>query len=156
MNMSNNKRWGLVVFFSLIIFATLPFARNAWDFIGDKNAYIMLLGMYCVSAGYIYYRYKKLYILALLFIFTAVIFKLIPLPIERIHFVQYGLLGWMAYWAAGKHKWAFFIALIYVVTIGVLDEVIQGILPNRYFDWRDIWMNIIGGCLGLGFRNYAR
>jgi hypothetical protein len=33
--------------------------------------------------------------------------------------------------------------------IGTIDEVYQGILPLRYFTWYDIFLNGLGGVLGL-------
>lgn len=33
--------------------------------------------------------------------------------------------------------------------LGTIDELYQGILPLRYFAWRDIVMNGLGGLLGL-------
>ena len=32
---------------------------------------------------------------------------------------------------------------------GIIDELYQGILPLRYFAWRDIALNGLGGLLGL-------
>lgn len=166
MNMSNNKRcpalfrkragrWTVVVLYTLIILATLPFVRNVWDWVGESRGYILLISLYCGAAGFIYIRYKNILFLGLIFLISLAIFKLIPLPIERIHFIEYGVLGWLVWRAAGEKKWGFVIALGYIVVISVLDEVIQGILPNRFYDIRDIWMNIVGGCIGLVLRMHA-
>jgi len=33
--------------------------------------------------------------------------------------------------------------------LGVIDELYQGVLPLRYFTWYDIFLNMLGGLLGL-------
>lgn len=154
--MSNSKKWILVILYTLFIFATLPFARNIWNWTGAERAYVLLIASYCGAVGYIYYRYKNILIIGLISLICLAIFKIIPLPIERIHFIEYGILGWMVWWAAGKRRRSFAIALGYIIAISILDEVIQGILPNRYYDIRDVLMNITGGSLGLVLKGYAR
>lgn len=145
-----DKKWLIVVAYTILILATLPWARNLWDLAGDRNGFYILAGLYICSAGFLYIRYKNIFIIGLLGSIGFAIFKLIPLPIERIHFIEYGILGWLSYWAGSKK------AFLYVVTIGIIDELIQGILPNRYFDIRDIFMNVIGGCIGIFMRLYER
>ena len=170
MNMSNNKRylavlkccpkmagrWVVVVLYTLILLATLPFARIMWDWIGTERGYVLLIGLYCSAIGYMYFRYKNILIIGLAFLIILAIFKIIPLPIERIHFIEYGLLGWLVWWTIGERKWGFIMALGYIVAISILDEIIQGMLPNRVYDIRDIWMNAVGGSLGLVLGIYER
>ena len=36
-----------------------------------------------------------------------------------------------------------------ISVLGTIDELYQGILPLRYFNWRDIFLNGLGGLLGL-------
>jgi VanZ family protein len=74
------------------------------------------------------------------------------IPIERIHILEYGILGWFAGRdLVGKEKkiWGILLALIFVGLIGVLDEVFQAILPYRYFDLRDVGFNELGGVWGV-------
>lgn len=148
--MSNNKKWWIVFGYTILILATLPWARQLWDFVGNRNGFFALIGLYVCSAGLLYIRIRSIIFIGLFSIIAVAIFRLIPLPIERIHFIEYGLLGWLSYWAGGKK------ALIYVIAIGIIDELIQGILPNRYFDMRDIIMNIIGGGMGIIMGVYGR
>lgn len=149
-------RWIVVILYTLILLVTLSVARNVWEWIGAKQAYIVLIVLYCGAVGFIYYRYKNILVIGLLLLISIAIFRLIPLPVERIHFIEYGILGWLVWWAAGKRKWGLITALGYIIAISILDEVIQGILPNRVYDIRDILMNVAGGGLGLALRIYAR
>jgi VanZ family protein len=43
------------------------------------------------------------------------------------------------------------ISSILVFIIGLVDEFIQWLLPNRVGDLRDVAMNTIGGLLGIWF-----
>jgi ABC-type xylose transport system permease subunit len=36
-----------------------------------------------------------------------------------------------------------------ISVLGTIDELYQGVLPIRYFNWRDIFLNGLGGLLGL-------
>lgn len=141
-----NKKWLVVFIYTILILAILPWARQVWGFVGDRNGLFIIIGLYVGSI----IRIRNIWLMGLLAVIAIIIFKLIPLPIERIHFIEYGILGWLSYWAFGKK------ALIYVVTIGIIDELIQGALPNRIFDTRDILMNVIGGGLGIAMRIYER
>ena len=61
---------------------------------------------------------------------------------ERVHFIQYGLLGLLV---SRAYKISSFKMLLVsgllIVSVGLVDEIIQWYLPNRYGDIRDIVMN---------------
>jgi hypothetical protein len=44
---------------------------------------------------------------------------------------------------------AFAMALGLTALAGLGDELWQGVLPNRHFDWRDVRLNAISGALAL-------
>lgn len=73
---------------------------------------------------------------------------------ERVHFMQYGL---MAVLAAGALRWhvsvaqAYLGALVLTTLVGWGDEVLQDVLPYRYYDLRDVVLNGEGAGLGLLF-----
>jgi hypothetical protein len=78
----------------------------------------------------------------------------LKLPEERIHFVEYGILAFFLFRAlridlplVPSFVWAFVIASL----IGWGDEGIQYLLPNRYYDNRDVLLNSISALLGLFF-----
>ena len=69
---------------------------------------------------------------------------------ERVHFIQYGLLGLLV--SRAYKISSFNILLVYclfIMSVGLVDEIIQWFLPNRYGDIRDVVMNSLGGVSGL-------
>ena len=75
-------------------------------------------------------------------------------PEEALHFVQYGLLSALAYRAfaeGGANRGTYLCAFLLTAILGSVDEVIQWLVPKRYFDFRDIAINVIaGGLIQLG------
>jgi len=77
-------------------------------------------------------------------------------PEERTHLFEYGLVALLAYEAlterlrAGRRTprpWA--LALLLAVALGILDEALQMLVPNRAFDPRDILFNSIAATMAL-------
>lgn len=74
------------------------------------------------------------------------------LSVEAIHVLQYVGLGALVAWShrGARRSRAHTRRLAgLVMGIGVLDEVIQQWLPNRFFQWSDVGWNWVGGLLGL-------
>lgn len=150
MNMSNNKKWLAVIIYTLLIFISIPTIRQVWNFIGPRIGYIVVVVSFVLALGFLYIYSRSIFLVIILILASVLIFKFVKLPIERIHFIEYGILGWLAHRAGG---WK---SIFYVVAIGILDELIQKITPNRYFDIKDICTNIIGGGSGMILRAYGR
>lgn len=68
---------------------------------------------------------------------------------ERIHVVEYELLGYFAYRDLRQGIKGICYAALVVFLVGIADELFQGLLPYRYFDARDIFFNGLGGILGV-------
>lgn len=72
--------------------------------------------------------------------------------VEMIHVGQYIGLGWLAtsYARAGECTRRSRIGLgSLVMGVGVGDELVQGYLPQRFFQWSDVWLNWVGLALGV-------
>ncbi|MGA9519904.1 MAG: VanZ family protein [Myxococcaceae bacterium] len=74
-------------------------------------------------------------------------------PEEKAHFVEYGVVALLA-WAALPAGWRtgrrFVGAALFTLGAGWIDEGIQGLLPSRYYDLRDVAFNGAAGLLALG------
>ena len=69
---------------------------------------------------------------------------------ERVHFIQYGLLGLLVSRAYIISSFKMLLAsCLFLMTVGLVDEIIQWYLPNRYGDIRDVMMNSLGGVSAL-------
>jgi glycopeptide antibiotics resistance protein len=77
---------------------------------------------------------------------------LITIPAERLHFVEYALLG-LAIERVLRHyikdAGRPFLAMLFAYFIGLGDETIQWLLPNRYAAIRDVFLNGWGSVLGI-------
>lgn len=70
------------------------------------------------------------------------------LTLDAIHVGEYVVLGWLIRWS--RWTWAARPrhALWLLAGIAVVDELVQGILPNRFADLRDWLCDWIGGLAG--------
>jgi hypothetical protein len=72
--------------------------------------------------------------------------------LERAHLVEYGLAAWLAWRAldasAPGQPWTYAAAAAIAAAIGYGDELLQAIVPGRYYDLRDVAMNAAGALLG--------
>ena len=76
--------------------------------------------------------------------------KLWKIPEEAIHFLEYGLLGFFLFQALSHHvrdKSIYFIATLFALLVGTFDEIFQWITPQRYWQFRDVWLNTLSGGL---------
>lgn len=92
----------------------------------------------------------KVFYLFFAFLLAAVSYNtLIASNIEAIHFPQYAFLTLPVF----ALTMSFSETLLSVSLLGALDEAHQYfILKNwTYFDFNDIFLNVIGGCLGVAF-----
>ncbi|MGH7823039.1 MAG: VanZ family protein, partial [Candidatus Binatia bacterium] len=75
-------------------------------------------------------------------------------PNEVVHVVEYGFLGVLilrAGRASGGIARHPLFALGVTAALGFVDELTQGVSPNRFFGWHDVAANAISGALGLGW-----
>lgn len=72
--------------------------------------------------------------------------------IQQIHLLEYLGLGVLAAWVArsGSPRRLRLLRLsMLCIGVALLDELVQGILPQRVFEWSDVWLNWSGSVVGL-------
>ena len=73
-------------------------------------------------------------------------------PVEQIHFIEYGGLSFVLFRSL-RHSlripWSYLGSIAAASGIGVIDELLQGLLPNRVYDTRDLWINFWSAGLGM-------
>ncbi len=80
----------------------------------------------------------------------------VSMPVERTHLLEYGLLALLVYSALeerqrhrGSVRLPGLLAITATATIGIADEAIQLLLPNRVFDPRDMLFNFLAAIMAV-------
>jgi hypothetical protein len=155
--------WAIITVYVGLIYLTLPVMRPVINFLYEalgKEALsmgvngLLALAIICFSA----YIYKngltgRLRLALVFFVMLAggLVAMGLDIPEERVHFLEYGVLGLLVLKAMGCGSIRLVLySVILVSIIGAVEELIQLILPNRVGDMRDVLMNVFGGSLGIG------
>jgi hypothetical protein len=84
-------------------------------------------------------------------IYAAVILPMSS-PEEKVHFIEYGVVALLAEGSTPK-AWSqrkkYIAAALFVFAAGWIDELIQALLPSRYYDLRDVAFNATAGVIAL-------
>jgi hypothetical protein len=155
--------WTIFSLWGIIIFVTIPFARSLQRSLTSLLGHqVYTMGVIAwVAAGLVLsviYFYRKrtasygnyLWLAGVAGTYVWCILKLNLVPVETIHFVQYGLLGIFAYRALShtvRDASIYFAAAIICGIVGIADESVQWIVPMRFWGWNDIWLNSLSGLL---------
>lgn len=130
------------------------------SWLGTEGMMIFMLVVF-LGAGIAFVYASRLWILpaqnicfTIVLLLAGIIYSFnLPLPEERIHLIQFGLLGLLACpslkTGCGRGILRLWKPLLFVILIGAADEFIQWFLPDRFFDLRDILFNAIGGFWGV-------
>lgn len=148
--------WLAVVLWIVLIYTTIPFVRQLREaFIARWPAEaigfgVMLVVLTATVGAIILLRRlqrPRKHVLWLLAVATATLLwtkDLMGQPEEAVHFLEYGVLGLLLYRALSFRvldTTVFVAAALVGVIVGTVDEIIQWIVPGRYFDFRDIALN---------------
>jgi len=93
-------------------------------------------------------NYIWLFIVSGLYIYFTL--KLWKAPEEAVHFLEYGLLGFFLFKALIYHirdKSIYVTATFFALFVGTIDEILQWMIPLRYWDFRDVGLNCLSGGL---------
>lgn len=152
------KIWKIIIIYVAAIYLTLPVMRAFLNFlyssIGRRNLAVSIDIVLFVIPCLILFLFLKKGVVRSAIVITPLIAALIFIyqmerPEERVHFLEYGILGFLVSTAMGTGSRHLIRALLLIVLIGSVDEFIQLLLPNRVGDLRDVLMNATGGVLGL-------
>lgn len=156
-------RWLAFGLWSLLIFAAAPFANSVQAWISEhlgasalRNAVAVLLLGSIAGLSLRWWRHRSrfetrrlLWILAIASAALVVLWRL-RVAAEPAHLAQYSLLGGLAYWALCAHledRGVHLAAAALTTIVGTLDEIVQWLLPNRYWDFADVGLNATAAVL---------
>ncbi len=151
------RLWAAAGAWLLLIYSTLYVARPITEWLRERNLLRLAVGIAfgLTAVGIVAWGRRQPLtsgqwaVVATAGAVTLVAASFLRLPEERLHFVEYGILAALAHGALRERRarraglWT--VAL--TATAGLGDELIQGLLPNRYFGWRDVAMNAGAGLL---------
>lgn len=160
---SLRARYWLYVFGLVsLIYSTLYIVRPVCAFLKATTPFPLLINTLCVVlliflviGVWVKTRITKL---SSYFILGMVLFgyiygiTVIQYPEEKIHLIEYGFLAYLAVKAIRvdvQKPIAYGYAFLLVSIFGWIDEGIQYVLPNRYYQIEDVILNSISGALGL-------
>jgi VanZ family protein len=152
--------WVAVIGWTAFIYLTIPIGRRIQQWVTEnwtRDAFMWFVfaaiaigvvgGIFELRRRYASISLKQGIILAALaIIFSLGTWYLRRDPEEAIHFVQYGVLSLLlfrAYATRYGDRGAFVCSALLGSILGIFDEVIQWAVPRRFFDYRDITINVI-------------
>lgn len=152
--------WLWVALCILSIFLIVPIARSVRNFIeGRSSADIFgysVIFIVCISfligLYLLWFRFKirsfpsYLWLTVIVCIYIFFTLKLWKRPEEAVHFLEYGLLGFLLFRALRHHiddKSLYLTAFLIGALVGIFDEALQWMIPRRIWDMRDIGLNAL-------------
>ena len=154
---------GCLGIYLIFLFGTIPVMPYLWEWITRLGKWHRLIpegiGIFLILLMLrALIRQKSSHILLACFFFSLLtvvfVFSMdrVRRPVEKIHFSEYSLLSFLLFrflrhWKSKRSAYAW--TLLGVCLIGFLDESVQGLVPNRVYDPRDLWFNGVAGVFGL-------
>jgi len=158
-----HNRWLPVLAWVLVLYTSIPFVRHLRElFVAHWSpaliGYAVIVAVLLATTGALVSVRRSprtltgadvawlLAVGAALVLWTS---RLMGQPEEAIHFLEYGMLGILLYRALQpriQDVSVFLAAALVGVLVGTVDELIQWIVPGRYWDFRDIGLNA-GACV---------
>lgn len=158
------RLWALTAVSTTTIYATLGIAPTVASFLGESglDALLFTVGFVLVLAAIVTHGFSVrpnglaigivlgvVAIFILLFVRTAV-------PAERTHLIEYSVIGLLVYEALHERRengrnppFPPLLAISITTLLGIIDEAIQWLLPNRVFDLRDIGFNLFAAIISV-------
>ncbi len=158
--------WIALLLYIALLYATLTITYDLYlavfNTIGQTWVRRGLLAIFlCIGAalaGPLWKRLRQdpLRIVPLALIVGALIYSMwdIQVPANQIHFLQYGPLTLLAVEALRfriRDRQIYPCTILLGLLVGVGDELLQSVLPERRFDLHDVVLNTLAGVLTLGF-----
>jgi hypothetical protein len=155
----------LTIIYSFFIFISIPYVRPVQKFVYHslgKNFFTLFV-LLAIFAAFTFAVVKLarrignrirlgnfLWLIFITAIYAYLTVKLRKNPEEAIHFVEYGILSYLVYNALRNHIQDITIYLtgsIIVLIVGTIDEIIQWLVPVRFWQLSDVGLNFIAGFL---------
>jgi len=157
------RDWLAVGGWSALVLATVPLARAIEGVVeglwGEQAFLVAVLAMIGAGLALVTRALRRVgrlspgrsaWLVAVGAIYVTTTWSLRDTPVEAVHFVQYGVLGALAFRALAhriRDSGVYLAATGVAGSVGIVDEGVQWALPGRYWDLRDIGFNFLGAAL---------
>ncbi len=167
---SETRLWLAVALWIVTLFFTIPIARALQgvvrESLGSSSFGYFVITVVIFSTVVVLYKIRERlslksssfwWLLVCATVLIAYTIRLWDNPVEAVHFVQYGILTILAFLALGcrhKNSWVYLAAFLVTVIVGIIDEGIQWLVPNRIWGLSDIGINSLSAlimCLAIAF-----
>ena len=159
-------RWIVAVIYTAAIYAIAPLVPKLWDFlthvlsnegaIRTVNLAVPVLGAIAVVVILTVIRRRPVrtyfWLAAVVSGYAYLLTLHCEYPVERVHLIQYSLLAYVFHRAIVTRfsdRAGYIGALCAVAFVGLTDELLQSVLPNRSCTLADMVTNWMAGGLGL-------
>lgn len=150
--------WIVAAIWAASIFAVIPLARAIQNFVDERwgrELFLWVVAVYIavfvlIALVYLLYSRESIpvgnaaWLIAIAAVFLYWTWQLRRNPEEALHFIQYGILSLLVYRALThriRDPSIYVVAVLICSVTGTVDEMVQWMMPRRYFDFRDIWIN---------------
>lgn len=158
------RYWMAAAVVVVLIYSTLGLAQTFAEELRDQGLVsdAIWLGLWLVVAAVVVTGLKTRpgwavvgATLGILGVYLLVLTRM-GIPEERSHLIEYGIVGILIHEALKERAGAdaailrpALLAIAMTAAVGTVDEIIQGFLPNRVFDVRDIAFNAAAGAMAV-------
>lgn len=167
------RAWGIALAYVLFVFLTVPVFPEIWvrlrHHTGAGIAHVGTILVGAVAAWCAVHACRRalaeralwrLPVLLLVLASYAWILRVFgQFPAERLHLLEYGFMAFVLQRALRfdlptlrAYAWALGLTAL----LGFVDESIQWVLPQRFFELKDVALNVMAGSLGLALVALAR
>ena len=159
------RAWGLALIYIAFVYSTIPLMPQVWRALREyTQGSVRYLGILLVVAvgvvivAKVWRRVRRrrwgpyLALAVIGPIYVYLLREYAIFPAERLHLIEYGFMGGFLFRALRvdlSARSAYIAAFAATVLLGFGDECIQWILPQRFFEVKDVQLNAISGGLGL-------
>jgi hypothetical protein len=159
MTLREKRLWAAAAVCLAAIYAAIFFARRIVDFLRARGELRwVVLGVFAATAVIVLWRvvrsrpgWREIAAVAACGVLYALVLSRLERHEERLHFLEYGLFAGLVEAALRERgvKGAGALAVAVTFAAGWLDEGIQGRVPGRVYDLRDVGFNLVAGILAV-------
>lgn len=165
------RAWGLTLAYIAVVYSTLGVFPTLWGRLNVLTVgsvkhlgIVVAVVTVCSTLWHVGHRVRRqswkpyLAIALVAFSYAYLLVDLSRFPAERLHLLEYGLMAYLILRALqldfGDRR-AYVVSLMLTTLVGLGDETVQWVLPQRYFELKDVLLNMVSAGLALLLVRFA-